>query len=76
MIQISASRPEQIAFSCNYNGGYHGQLTWHFVQYLNTTADLTIENLVSYLYQKCDPSGAQLPQVSASHEFQGRAPFF
>ncbi|KIO20608.1 hypothetical protein M407DRAFT_29763 [Tulasnella calospora MUT 4182] len=76
MIQISAARPGQLAYSNNFKGGYFGQLTWCFIQYLKTTTDSTIEGLTSYLYQNCDPSGEQLPQVSASHSFKGPVSFF
>ncbi|KIO19403.1 hypothetical protein M407DRAFT_30943 [Tulasnella calospora MUT 4182] len=71
MIQISAARQGQLAYSNNFKGGYFGQLTWCLIQYLKTTTDFTIKGLTFYLYENCDPSGSQLPQVSASHPFQG-----
>ncbi|KIO20605.1 hypothetical protein M407DRAFT_29759 [Tulasnella calospora MUT 4182] len=76
MIQISAARQGQLAYSNNFKDGYFGQLTWYLIQYLKTTTDSTIEGLTSYLYQNCDPSGEQLPQVSASHSFKGPVSFF
>ncbi|KIO24131.1 hypothetical protein M407DRAFT_26485 [Tulasnella calospora MUT 4182] len=76
MIQISAARRGQFAYSNRFKDGYFGQLTWCLIQYLKTTTDSTIEGLTSYLYKNCDPTGAQLPQVSASHSFRGRVPFF
>ncbi|KAG8941917.1 hypothetical protein FRC04_003941 [Tulasnella sp. 424] len=76
MIQISAARPDQVAYSVGSKEGYYGQLTFGFVQYLKTPADPTIESLVSYLYKHCDPSGTQLPQVSASRKIYGPVPFF
>ncbi|KAG9043550.1 hypothetical protein FS837_009407 [Tulasnella sp. UAMH 9824] len=76
MIQISAARRGQQAYSNRFKDGYFGQLTWCLIQYLKTTTDSTIEGLTSYLYKNCDPTGAQLPQVSASHSFQGPVSFF
>ncbi|KAG8893137.1 hypothetical protein FRC01_013763, partial [Tulasnella sp. 417] len=62
MIQISAARLGQSAYSNEFKGGYYGQLTWCWIQYLKTTTESTIEGLTSYLYANCDPTGAQLPQ--------------
>ncbi|KAG9043551.1 hypothetical protein FS837_009408 [Tulasnella sp. UAMH 9824] len=76
MIQISAARRGQLAYSNRFKDGFFGQLTWCLIQYLKTTTDSTIEGLTSYLYKNCDPTGVQSPQISTSHQFAGSIPFF
>ncbi|KAG9017047.1 hypothetical protein FRB90_001985 [Tulasnella sp. 427] len=68
MVQISATQPNQNAFSNRYADGYHGQLTHTLFRYLNRAEKPTIDGLVNYLATRCDPTGEQVPQVSGTYE--------
>ncbi|KAG8941919.1 cytochrome c oxidase subunit 1 [Tulasnella sp. 424] len=62
IIQISATQPNQVAWSKEYKGGYYGQLTHSLVRFLEGDKPHTIEGLVDHLSKTCDRTGAQLPQ--------------
>lgn len=72
MLEISAARSGQLAFSNDIAGGFYGQMSWCLVQYLNTTNDESVEGLAYHLYKQCDPSGDQLPQICYSQQMKGR----
>lgn len=72
MLEISAARPGQLAFSAHIAGGFYGQMSWCLVQYLKATSDESVEGLVHHLYNRCDPSEEQLPQICCSQQMKRR----
>lgn len=74
MLQISACRAEQRAFSRRKSDGVlHGELTWALARYLEKTDNLSIEGLVDYLRKNVH---AQTPQVCCSGPLTGKIALF
>ncbi|KIO32991.1 hypothetical protein M407DRAFT_18148 [Tulasnella calospora MUT 4182] len=71
MLEISAARWNQQAFSSSRGGGMYGQLSWCLVQYLKETDDESVNGLAHYLDENCDPDGGQLPQICYSRQIKG-----
>ncbi|KAG8941920.1 hypothetical protein FRC04_003944 [Tulasnella sp. 424] len=76
MVQISATQPDQLAWSNRFEDGYYGQMTHALVQYLQGGEQPTIEGLVYYISKNCDPTGEQLPQVCCSRKLKGQISLF
>lgn len=77
ILQISAARQGQSALSREFSGGYHGQLTWYMLRYLNKNPQTTtIDDIAHFLNKRFDCHGGQMPQLSCSQNLRGQFPFF
>lgn len=71
MLEISASRWYQQAFSNTREGEMYGQLSWCLLQYLRTTGGQSVDGLTRYLDGNCDRYRSQEPQICYSRQLKG-----
>ncbi|KAG8941916.1 Ca(2+)-dependent cysteine protease [Tulasnella sp. 424] len=77
ILQISAARQGQSALSREFSGGYHGQLTWYMLRYLDKNPQTTtIDDIAHFLNKRFNCHEGQMPQLSCSQNLRGQFPFF